>query len=49
MFIVSNEKLMIIIQSAIVLSAVGNLANAFDQCDVRGKFTNAKGKVNFSV
>ena len=47
MFIVSNEKLMIIIQSAIILSAVSNLANGFDQCDVRGKFTNAKGKVIF--
>ena len=44
MSIISNEKSLMIVQSTIILSTVFQLALAFDQCDIRGKFTNAKGK-----
>ena len=44
MLIVSNDKSLTIIQSAILFSILIHLSLAFDQCDVRGKFTNAKGK-----
>ena len=44
MFIKANKKPLMIIQFAVIFSSMIHLVKAFDQCDVRGRFTNEKGK-----
>ena len=49
MLLVHNETPWMIIRIAIILSTVNHLASAFDQCDVRGRFVSAKGKLILGI
>ena len=49
MLLVPNETPWMIIRIAIILSTVNHLASAFDQCDVRGRFVSAKGKLILGI